>query len=194
MHLGLTREHGEPHEGYEPMPLWLPTLIVGLLVWAGYYIGRYGGTFDANSYDPVTIEEGAGSGNGASQGSPMDRGKNVFVSTCVSCHQTNGEGVPDQYPPLAGSSVVTGDSKKLVQIILHGLNGPLVIGGKRYDGSMPAWAGTLDDAQVADVSTYIRKSWGNKGDEVTPDQVKAIRAATSGRGQPWTAAELGLPH
>jgi mono/diheme cytochrome c family protein len=50
----------------------------------------------------------------------------------------------------------------------------------------------ISDAEIADVLTYVRQSFGNQGNPVSADQVKAVRAATAGRTAPWTTAELGL--
>ena len=38
----------------------------------------------------------------------------------------------------------------------------------------------------------VRQSFGNQGNPVSADQVKAVRAATAGRSAMWTTAELGL--
>jgi mono/diheme cytochrome c family protein len=38
---------------------------------------------------------------------------------------------------------------------------------------MPPWKGTLTNAQIADVITYIRNAWGNKAGTVTEAQVAA---------------------
>jgi hypothetical protein len=48
----------------------------------------------------------------------------------------------------------------------------------------------LDDATLAGLMTYLRRSWGNKADPVSVEAVAAIRAASAGRSQPWTVAEL----
>jgi len=48
----------------------------------------------------------------------------------------------------------------------------------------------LDDQQMADVLTYVRANFGNQAPAVTPEQVKAVRAATADRSSFWTEAEL----
>ncbi|MEY3392947.1 MAG: hypothetical protein RLZZ322_1796, partial [Verrucomicrobiota bacterium] len=48
------------------------------------------------------------------------------------------------------------------------------------------------DADIADVLTYVRQSFGNQANAVAADQVKAIRAANAARTTMWTTAELGL--
>jgi mono/diheme cytochrome c family protein len=117
-------------------------------------------------------------------------GKQVYATTCAACHQATGEGTAGVFPPLAGSEWVTGDEGKLARIVLQGVTGPMEVAGETYNGMMPPWGGTLKDADIAAVLTYVRNSWGNKAAPVTTARVAAIRAATSSRTTPWTAAEL----
>jgi len=120
---------------------------------------------------------------------PVD-GKNVFATICLACHQENGEGIEEKYPPLAGSELTADDDGKIIRIILHGLTGPVEVQGTTFDGLMPPWGPTLKDVEIAAVATYVRSAWGNKGAPVTVGRVTAIRAATKARKTPWTAAEL----
>ena len=117
-------------------------------------------------------------------------GKKVFATICLVCHQVNGEGIEEKYPPLAGSELATDDDGKIIRIILHGLTGPVEVQGTTFEGLMPPWGPTLKDAEIAAVATYVRGAWGNKGAPVTVARVTAIRAATKTRKTPWTAAEL----
>ncbi|HKH90966.1 MAG TPA: cytochrome c [Gemmatimonadaceae bacterium] len=120
----------------------------------------------------------------------LQDGKQVYSTTCAACHQVSGEGTSGVFPPLVGSEWVTGDDAKLARIILHGLTGPIEVAGETYNGMMPPWGGTLKDADIAAVLTYVRSAWGNKAAPVTAARVASIRAATSSRATPWTAAEL----
>lgn len=117
-------------------------------------------------------------------------GRQIFSTTCASCHQASGEGVEGTYPPLAGSEWATGGEERVVRILLHGLSGPVEVAGETYSGAMPPWGGTLNDAQIAAVTTYVRSSWGNKAPAIAPATVARVRAATAARKTPWTAAEL----
>lgn len=117
-------------------------------------------------------------------------GAQVYASTCAACHQPQGEGTGEAYPPLAGSPFVTGPEGRLVRILLHGITGELEIDGQIYSGLMPGWGTSLDDAELAAVATYIRTSWGNQASAVTPATVAGIRGAHAGRTTPWTVAEL----
>ena len=132
----------------------------------------------------------AASATAAAAKEQLPDGKQVFSTTCAACHQATGEGVAGVYPPLAGSEWVTGDEAKLVRILLHGVTGPIEVAGETFNSTMPPWGATLKDADIAAVLTYVRGTWGNKGAPITAAKVASIRAATTSRTTPWTAAEL----
>jgi len=121
----------------------------------------------------------------------MKRGAAVYARTCIACHQPTGMGLPPVFPPIANAPIVVGNPELPIKFILQGLMGPITVNGMTYNSMMPPVAG-VTDADVADVLTYVRQSFGNQGNPVTADQVKAVRAATAGRTAPWTTAELGL--
>ena len=100
-------------------------------------------------------------------------GESIYASNCAACHQPDGTGVPKAFPPLAKSDYLNKDPKRAISAILNGLNGKITVNGQEYDSVMPAVA--LDDEKVANVVTYIMNSWGNKGGEITPEEVKAAR-------------------
>lgn len=105
----------------------------------------------------------------------MQRGKKVYDTYCLTCHQVDGAGVPRMNPPLIKTTYVLGDKKRLINVILKGLNEEVEINGEYYDNPMPPQP-QLTDQQVADVLTYVRNSFGNKGSAVTLAEVKIIRA------------------
>jgi len=104
-------------------------------------------------------------------------GKQLYGAKCVACHQASGLGVAGVFPPLAGAEWVLGDEKVLVSILLHGVQGELVVKGNTYNGVMPAF-GTLSDEEIAAVLSYIRSDWGNQATPITAATVKAQREAT----------------
>ena len=86
-----------------------------------------------------------------------------------------GEGIPDVNPPVAKTDYLKKSSDTLIDIILNGQSGDVVVNGKKYNAIMPAME-YMDDEQIADVLNYIRNSWGNKiPGTVTPAMVKALR-------------------
>ena len=117
-------------------------------------------------------------------------GQAIYEGLCLNCHQAAGQGLAGVYPPLAGSEWVAGDAKRLIRIVMHGLAGPTQVIGKNY-GLVPMPPMGLDDQQLADVLTYVRKSYGNKAPAVMVDEVKAVREEAKGRTAPWSTVELG---
>ena len=89
-------------------------------------------------------------------------GEKVYNTQCAACHQPNGQGMPPNFPALAGSQVANGPADAHIQQTLKGKN------------MMPPFA-HLSDADIAAALTYERTSWGNKGGPVTAEQVKAQR-------------------
>ena len=104
----------------------------------------------------------------------IERGKEVYASYCMSCHMVDGNGT-DVFPPVAKTNYLKKPVKTLINIILQGQSGEIMVNKKKYDALMPAQA-YLEDEQIADVLNYIRNSLGNKIPvAVTPAQVKALR-------------------
>ncbi len=107
-------------------------------------------------------------------GAAIERGKLVYKTYCLSCHQPDGGGVPHLNPPLIKTKWVLGDKKKLVTLILKGMDEPIEIEDEEYHNPMPPQA-YLTDLQIADVLTFVRNSFGNKASAVTATEVKALR-------------------
>jgi nitrite reductase (NO-forming) len=104
----------------------------------------------------------------------MEKGKLVFMQTCAVCHQTHGQGLPNVFPPLASSDFLMADKARSMGIVLRGITGAIVVNGIKYDSVMPPVV-QLTDEQVANVLTYVRNSWGNTGEAVSPDEVRLVR-------------------
>ena len=126
----------------------------------------------------------------AATGGAVD-GAGVYSARCAACHQATGAGVPGAFPPLAASDWVKGADTALIDIVLHGVQGPLKVGGTSYSGQMPGLKAQLSDAEIAAVTSHIRTQWGNSGSPITAEAVKARRAATASRTAPFNGeAEL----
>ena len=108
-------------------------------------------------------------------------GQALFAGTCSTCHQANGEGLAGVFPPLAKSSVLKDNPKRIVQIMLHGLNGPITVNGKDYNSTMPPMSQLTDD-EVANIGTYVLNSWGNPGGRITKEEVAEVRKAPAPAG------------
>jgi putative membrane-bound dehydrogenase-like protein len=120
----------------------------------------------------------------------LQDGRKVYSTTCAACHQASAQGLPEKYPPLAGSEWVTGDERRLLRIVLQGLTGDIDVGGETYNGAMPGWGAILKDADVAAVATYLRNSFGNRASAIAPTTVAGVRHDFATRKQPWTRDEL----
>jgi mono/diheme cytochrome c family protein len=119
----------------------------------------------------------------------LERGRALYATLCASCHQPDGAGLDGLAPPLADSGRAAGAPARAVRIVLHGMQGPLRVGERSFDLVMPGQP-QLDDAQIADVLTFVRRSFGNHAEAVAPADVRTIRAATGDRSVPWTVDEL----
>ena len=82
-----------------------------------------------------------------------------------------------------------GDPSILVRSLLAGLLGPIEISGQKFNNMMPLHT-DLKDSEIADVLTYVRKSWSNDASSVSEDSVKQTRAKHADRKSPWTAGEF----
>jgi len=102
------------------------------------------------------------------------KGSDIYFSYCSSCHQMDGEGDGNRFPPLAQSDWVTGDKERLIRVVLDGLEGPITIRDKAYNNSMPSHK-FLSDDQIAQVLSYIRLNFNNNTDSVTAEEVNAVR-------------------
>jgi mono/diheme cytochrome c family protein len=127
--------------------------------------------------EPASAATASGRVRGAGVVAPANaNGAKVYSANCSSCHGAQGQGTPGVVPPLAKNSVVTGDPNEVIGVVLHGLRGAIVIGGRTYNGMMPPWKGTLSTEEIAEVVTYIRGSLGeNHASAVTTAQVASYK-------------------
>jgi len=100
-------------------------------------------------------------------------GKSVYLTTCYACHQLNGEGMPNVFPPLAKSDFLNKNKEAAINAVINGLQGEITIKGKKYNGIMPPQ--NLNNRQIAAVLTYVYSQWGNSGKKVTEEEVAKVR-------------------
>jgi mono/diheme cytochrome c family protein len=186
----------KPDDGghYRMAPLVLLFVFSGLIFYAGTYLNHYAGEYKSTVFDETASPASATAA--VAQVDPMVLGKRQYDLVCMACHQATGLGIEGVYPPLAGSDWVTGSPDRVIRILLHGLKGPITVNGKQYGvAAMPAFGKVTgggynwNDDRVAAVLTYIRQSWGNSAEPITPDQVAAVVAQVGDRKE-WTAEEL----
>jgi mono/diheme cytochrome c family protein len=107
--------------------------------------------------------------------SAMRRGAEIYSDACTGCHLGNGSGQPRVIPPLGENAIVQQANPAGV---LH-----IVLAGSRIGATpsrpsamtMPSFAWKLGDQEIADVTTFIRNSWGNVSAPISADDVRAAR-------------------
>lgn len=175
----LDRERRLRENGMEPVSLWL-ILVSAFVVLVGGAVMGQGGTFFGYSEvvkqgytraqsplgDVVVLLPGPALELYRKEGAKI-------YSKCSSCHQPSGSGQGD-FPPLAGSEWVTGNTEILSQIILHGIVGPVDVAGKTYNpaGGMPTQASGLGKRELATLMTFIRSEWGNDASPVSMEMAE----------------------
>lgn len=110
----------------------------------------------------------------------FEAGARRYGAVCAACHQVDGLGQEGMATALVESEWVLGHPRRLIRIVLHGLEGEML---------MPP-LGYLSDDEVAAVLSYIRRAWGHGASPVDPDFVAEIRGETTGRDRPYTPEEL----
>lgn len=143
--------------------------------------------WEGDGRTPVEVKARALSG---AEEASYNRGKELYMIVCGACHQPHGNGQEGLAPPLKESEWVMGSEQRLVRMVLHGVRDAITVKGQKWELNMPAFNEALEDQQIADALTYVRREWGNTGAPVTVETVKRVRAATAGREDSWTEAEL----
>ncbi|EID73898.1 nitrite reductase [Imtechella halotolerans K1] len=142
----------------------------------------YSGTTQEGIYQPEggTIQEMPTSGKkeeeniNKSLAQQITDGKNLYSRTCFACHQSEGQGIPGAFPPLAKADYLNANVNRAISTVLHGLSGEITVNGSKYNSVMTSQ--NLTDQEIADVLTYVYNSWGNNKTRVTAEMVKTERA------------------
>ena len=181
------RENADPDEGIRPLPWFLVMLLGAMAMWGAFYIYTTPSGEDSAYGDQRTVADLRPPVTAMGAVSTVN-GKQVYGAKCAACHQATGLGVAGVFPPLADSEWVLGDDKRLINILLHGVNGVMVVKGVEYKGAMPAWK-SMSDEELAAVMTYIRTDWGNQAPAITALAVKTQREATASRTGPYNGGQ-----
>lgn len=194
VHTQLAREKEEPREGFSGVPIIVVFVFCALGFFGSVYIAQYSGKhpFDANTYVIASKEEKVVETERSLE-TIIKSGEKLYNQNCALCHQADGKGTPGSFPPLAGSPWVNGSPERAIKIANYGIGGDIEVEGKKFNGAMPNIGEALSDQKLADILTYVRQAWGNKGEPIDNEKVKEVRAATGKRG-PWTAKEILAQH
>ncbi len=112
-----------------------------------------------------------------------DAGTSVFNTYCAMCHQVNGQGIPGQFPRIAGRADKIALSAKgrqyLCTLVIYGMAGSVTVDGSQLIGVMPPLGSTLTDQNLAAALNHVMQLSGDtKVRPFTADEVKAERRAT----------------
>jgi mono/diheme cytochrome c family protein len=101
-------------------------------------------------------------------------GLKLFNDTCVACHQLDGSGRQSPAGGLAGLKTVNDPAgRNLIATLLEG-HTPLAT---RADQRMPDFARSYNDAELAAVSTFVLRRFGQSNGQVKPEDVAKNRAS-----------------
>jgi len=198
------REKRIADNGHEPVSLWVIAACGIVLLIAGGVLGNAGTLFSYNN----TFKEGyvRSKPPGAAEEGPKPKTALAAFSTkgakiyskCSGCHGADGKGDGVNFPSLAGSKWVIGDTQKLAMVVLNGVQGPISSGKTYGAGVMPAQGAGMTAEDLSTLMTFVRNSFGNStGDIVTAEMAQAaidVSAAREKVGQAVTAEEIAAKH
>ncbi|TQV85626.1 c-type cytochrome [Exilibacterium tricleocarpae] len=103
-------------------------------------------------------------------------GEQLYLRHCAACHQVDGEGIVGVAPPLMDTDWVSGNQTRLINVLLHGLRGPILVNGEYWDGEMPGFE-HLPDTDLAQLLSYVRRRFSDSGKPIDSAEVARVRAA-----------------
>ncbi|MBU1334350.1 MULTISPECIES: c-type cytochrome [Devosia] len=146
-------ESFEPYEEPRTIPIPVLSIAVALALWGGltlYQNGQAVGVGQQERADDLAAQPALGTDSGAV----------LFEARCATCHQPNGVGVRNAVPPLMGSEFVAAAPQVMTQILLHGIDGPISVAGRQFNGHMPSFSSVLPDQEIAAIVNYARNRFG----------------------------------
>jgi mono/diheme cytochrome c family protein len=164
-------ETREPVEVGRPLPWPLLLGSVMLLGWGAAYLASFGSLGDPRAGDSRTVQPAP---------TTVADGAAVYSAACAACHQANGKGLYPAFPPLEGSEWLAQSPLSIGEMVLRGLQGPIEVRGKAYNGVMPAVGQNLSDAELAAVLNVVSKRWGPTPWDLKASDIRALRAKAEG--------------
>jgi mono/diheme cytochrome c family protein len=105
-------------------------------------------------------------------------GRVLYNTYCAACHQGDGKGDNNRFPPLVDSEWVNGNEERLIDIVVNGYQEEMEVGGRTYNGLMPHHR-HLDDHAIASILTYVRKRFASENAPVSAVKVAEVRKKTT---------------
>ncbi len=105
----------------------------------------------------------------------MSLGARLYLDNCAACHFVSGKGAAEIFPELQGNAMVLGkDASPLVSVILKGASSPATE-RRPMHLVMQGYADRLNDDEVAQLASFLRKGWGNQASQVSASDVAKVR-------------------
>lgn len=85
-------------------------------------------------------------------------GYQLYTTNCANCHQDDGKGMANLYPPLVGSKMIA-DKVAMSCIIRNGMKDTIIVNGRPFSRPMPGNT-ALKELEIAEIITYVNMKWG----------------------------------
>ena len=116
-----------------------------------------------------------GGSDGAQQDTQQSAGQRAYMKNCMACHGANGAGSSRMQPAIMGSAVISGDARPLARWVMLGER-PLSLAQRPNSVPMPRFD-WMQDAELAELLTYVRTNFGGNASAVTAADIAAARQA-----------------
>ncbi|MFK7851845.1 MAG: cytochrome c [Akkermansiaceae bacterium] len=200
-----TREKQLSADGHEPISLLVMVSCGIVLLIVGSVLGKASSWFEYDNFirDGYVRSSAPGAGDTGPKAKAAlaafnAKGSKIYSSKCNGCHGADGKGDGANYPSLAGSDWVMGDTQQFAMIILNGLQGATSTGKVYGSGIMPAQGTGMNADDLAGVMTYVRNNFGNASGSVISKEMAQnamdISASRDNPGSPITAEEIAAKH
>ncbi len=168
-------------------------LVMALCLWPGLSACQSSNESTSSAPNSDTaVHQAEVAAAGTSLSERITKGEALYNTHCVACHQANGMGLANAFPPLADSDYLLSDPGRSAGVVINGLAGPITVNGQQYNAVMPGLS-YLADQDIADVLTYVLNTWGNDGGEIGQAEVAAARSALGSSGESGAAADAAGP-
>lgn len=121
-------------------------------------------------------------------------GRDLYVTLCATCHNSNGRGMANLAPSLKNSKILEGHPAGIAATILNGLQGPITVNGdiENYTATMPGIKlnKQLTDQKIADIINFATNSFRSIPSKITGQEISVIRNKLNKYDQPLTEEEV----
>ena len=115
-------------------------------------------------------------GAASASAEPSALGPKLYEQHCAECHGPQGEGAAGVYPPLLGNRLLAQpEALNLARVVMEG-GFELATPAHPRPYGMPPYGPLLSDAELAELLSYLRSTWGGGAGPVSSVMVNRWRA------------------